>query len=527
MDPFSYQWIFIIGIIFAFLDAFGIGANDVANSFATSVGSRSLTLAGAITIAIFTEFSGAILLGAETAETVKNGIIDIKAFAAKPEVLMMGFACALIGSSTFVNFASVVGWPVSTTHSIVGALAGVGLAVNGFSAVQWKPLGDILISWVAAPGISAVLGSLVFLITKFFILDQKDSLKRGILAIPFYFVFTLGITTFYVLSKAPKLGWDLSKNPKKAGVNLGTTAGLSVLYGLICFLFLVPYFKRLLIEEEDLKWYHAFMPWAPRQPKKENLHRFLDEFAGKNSSDLERDLTESASEAFEPKVMNEEKPSTMMEEAKKLGKKTVAALTFGLRADVAGLQSEGKHIHEVHENAIRYESKTEYLFSFLQICTAAFASFAHGSNDVANAAGPLAGIVAIYETGNLPSSKVGVPIWVLALMGLAIDLGLVILGYRIMRVLGNNITYHTPSRGFSMELGAALTVVTASFFGIPVSTTHCITGATVGVGLCNGTLNAVNWRIISWILFGWMLTVPTAALISGGLFKLLLSAPKF
>ena len=522
MDPFSYQWIFIVGIIFAFFDAFGIGANDVANSFATSVGSRSLTLAGAVSIAIFTEFGGAILLGASTTETVKNGIIDIKSFSAKPEVLMMGFMCALIGSSIFVNAASVVGWPVSTTHSIVGALAGVGLATNGTSSIQWKPVSDILISWVAAPGIAAVLASGIFLITRMLVLKHDNSLQRGIFAIPFYFVITLGITTFYVLSKAPKLGWDLSKDKSKTAVNLGTTFGLAAMYGILC---LVPYFKRVLIEEEDLKWYHAFMPWTPKQPKNNNLHKFLDEFSGKTDIvELEKDLTET-SDAFEPKEMVAK--DSLMDEAKKMGTKALKALTYGIRTDVATLQGEGKHIHDVHENAIRYENKTEYLFSFLQVCTAAFASFAHGSNDVANAAGPLAGIVAIYETGELPSSKVGVPVWVLAVMGLAIDLGLVILGYRIMRVLGNNVTYHTPSRGFSMELGAALTVVTASFLAIPVSTTHCITGATIGVGLCNGTMKAVNWRIISWILFGWVLTVPTAGLISGGLFKMLLSAPHF
>jgi phosphate/sulfate permease len=525
MEPFSYQWILILGIIFAIADAFGIGANDVANSFATSVGSRSLTLKAAICIAIFTEFGGAVLLGAETTETVKNKIVDPKLFAQVPEVLMLGFMCALVGSSIFVNLASVIGWPVSTTHSIVGAVGGIGFAAFGPSAVQWTPLSQIFISWVAAPGLSGVIAAIIFLITKYSILNSKDSLRRGIVAIPIYFMIALGITTFYVLSKAPKLGWDLAKNPEKAGVNLGTTAGCTVFYGIVCYVFLVPYFKRYLVEEEDLKWYHVFMPWTPTQPKNTNLAKHLAMQAGeieKNDSVMTIQERKDMEIAAAPAVPEDDSIKSKLIAAKD---KAVFVLTRGIKADVASIQ--GAHQQSVHDAAIRYENKTEYLFSFLQVCTAAFASFAHGSNDVANAAGPLSAIVTIYNTGKIPDAKVGVAIWILAVMGVSIDLGLIILGYRIMAVLGNNITYHSPSRGFSMEFGAALAVVTASFLGIPVSTTHCITGATVGVGLCNGNLKAINWRMVAWIIFGWILTLPFVGILSGALFKLLLSTPKF
>jgi sodium-dependent phosphate transporter len=208
-----------------------------------------------------------------------------------------------------------------------------------------------------------------------------------------------------------------------------------------------------------------------------------------------------------------------------LGQKIWSAMTKGVTIDVASAQSN--HVQKIHEKAIKFDDKTEYLYSYLQVCTAAFASFAHGSNDVANAAGPLSGIIQIYQNGTLPKDKVPVPFWLLAFMGISIDLGLILYGYNVMRNLGNNITYHSPTRGFSMELGAAVTVITASFFGLPVSTTHCITGSTIAVGLCNGEFGAINWSIVSWALFSWILTLPIAGLISGGIFKLLISAPHF
>ena len=193
--------------------------------------------------------------------------------------------------------------------------------------------------------------------------------------------------------------------------------------------------------------------------------------------------------------------------------------------DVASHQGD-QQIKALHDDAVKYCSQTEYLYSFLQIATSAFASFAHGSNDVSNAVGPISAIYSIWSTGEVPGSKTSVPIWILAYGGVAIDLGLFFLGFCVMRNLGNNLTYHSPSRGFSMELGAALTVITASFLGVPVSTTHCITGATVGVGLCSGKLKSINWKMIGWTMFSWLLTLPIVGLIAGGLNYIFLNSPK-
>ena len=180
-----------------------------------------------------------------------------------------------------------------------------------------------------------------------------------------------------------------------------------------------------------------------------------------------------------------------------------------------------------HELATRYDARTERLFSACQVFTASFASLAHGSNDVANAVAPLSVIASVWAHGGTHvASAARTPAWCLAYGGAFIDLGLLLMGYRVMRSLGNNITYHSPSRGFCMELGALTTVLWASATGAAVSTTHCITGATVGVGLCTGTMRGVNWRMVAWTTLGWLITLPAAGLVSGIVFALIARSPK-
>jgi sodium-dependent phosphate transporter len=405
MQSGDYLWIVILGGIFAFLDAYGIGANDVANSFATSVGSRSLTLWQACSIAIFTEFGGAVLLGAETAETIRSGIINLSLFKGTPEILMLAYMCALVGSSFWVITASKYGAPVSTTHSIVGAMMGVGIARFGWAGIEWAPFSKILISWITSPGIAGVVGALIFLSTKYTVLNHENSLQRGLTAIPFYFMFTLSLLTFYVVLKAPK-GIDLTKaanqTPKNFAMAFGISLGLGVVVvGIFCYGFLVPYFRRLLVEEEDLKWYHVFYtPFVPKQSKNMNLHNMIAHGA---QDTTEKTDAATVAEAPEQELKNFG-DSSMLVMARNSGKKAYSYLTRGLFMDVASVQSE-KH-KEMHEAAVHYDDKTEYLYSFLQVCTAAFASFAHGSNDVANAAGPFSGIINIYNSGAVPGSKV-------------------------------------------------------------------------------------------------------------------------
>ncbi|KAI9141085.1 phosphate transporter [Paraphysoderma sedebokerense] len=512
MQPHDYLWLTVIGFIVAFADAFGIGANDVANSFATSVGSRSLTLKQACLIAVFTEFLGAFLLGAGTSEAVR-GIVNATVFAKQPELLMLAMVCALIGSAVWTIFASSKGWPVSTTHSIVGAIAGTVLVAFGGDALKWgysdKGVAFIVTSWIISPVVSGLVAASIFLSTKYLILLSGNSYERAKKAIPVYFFITFAINIFYIVFKSGKTSKSID-----LGVVFGSSFGASALVGLWAYFFYRPWIARQIENGEDLRvWHLLYVPWVGPRPQRTNTAS-----SSTISNDEEIDL--------EKKVVDEEAPVVVEEPKKKsLFGKFKAAATKGVNVDVVNFDAED--LKEVHDAAPRYDSRTEQLYSFLQVFTAMCASFAHGSNDVANAVGPLSTIWFIYENGDWPESanKVPVPIWILAYGGLAIDIGLITYGYHVMRSLGNHITYHSPTRGFSMELGTSLTVLTASKIGIPVSTTHCLVGATAAVGLCNGTTKALHWRTLFTAFFSWILTLPAAGGLAGAIYAFAIYSP--
>ncbi|KAG0175003.1 Na+/Pi symporter [Apophysomyces sp. BC1034] len=532
MQVHEYTWIFAVGMVVAFGDAFGIGANDVANAFATSVSSGSLTLAQACIIACFTEFLGAVLLGSHTAETIKGGILSVTRFADQPELLMLAMMCALIGSATWVLFASKKGWPVSTTHSIVGAVIGVGIAAFGGDSINWTWSGvaQIIASWFISPVIAGFVAAAIYLITKHAVLRRVDSVKWGLRAIPVYFFVTATIEAFYIIYKG-------APGTKAAKMSIGTVIGISfgvgAFFALFAWFFFCPWLRRKVVNREDVRWYHLFIiPFLPPRPRIQDPEATS---AAQNAQSV-GPSEETKSEFKDAKKLEDEVSGEIssveapVQDTRsafaRYKEKALSMLLHGIRQDVRNLEST--HLQSVHAAAELYEDDVEYMFSFLQVITACMASFAHGSNDVSNAVGPISAIYGIWQTAAVDiGGKAEVPIWILVYGGAAIDIGLATMGYRVMASLGNNITYFTPSRGFSAELGAALTVLTCSKLGLPVSTTHCITGATTAIGLCNGNLKAVNWKMIAWCFFSWFLTLPAAGIVAGCFFSFAAYAPKF
>ncbi|KAI8373600.1 solute carrier family 20 [Choanephora cucurbitarum] len=521
MEPYDYTWMFGVTMVFAFMDAYGIGANDVANSFATSVASGSLSLAQACFVAIFTEFLGALLLGAHTADTIKGGILSVKRFADVPEVLMLCMTCAIIGSSTWVLFATKNGWPVSTTHSIVGAVLGVGIAAFGGGSINWgwSGVGQIICSWFLSPIFAGIVSAIIYSITKYGILRQRDSIKWAIRIIPAYFFFTTAIEAFYLIYKGAP-GTQASK--MNVGEIIGIAFGIGAFFALFAIVFFCPWLKRRVVGREELRWYHIFViPFLGPRPVVERLPQSKEvvpeETIESSGSSANEETKYVKTEEQEPQPAQNEQPPAPVSKLQHAKEKFLSIVLHGIRKDVRNL--DNNHVKSVHDAAEVYDSDVEYMFSFLQVITACMASFAHGSNDVSNAVGPLSAVYDIWQTAEVDvTGKVAVPLWILAYGGVAIDLGLATYGYNIMRSLGNNIILFTPTRGFSAELGAALTVLTCSKLGLPVSTTHCITGATAAVGLCNGKISAVNWKMLTWCFFSWILTLPAAGLVAGLLF---------
>ncbi|KAG0341737.1 Na+/Pi symporter [Podila humilis] len=508
----DYTFLFALGMIFAFLDSYGIGANDVSNSFGAAVGSGALNLKQAVLIASVCEFLGAFLMGSETADTIKGGLIDVNLFKDQPELLMLAMVCALVGSSTWVLFASSRGLPVSTTHAIVGAITGAGIAGFGFNTVKWSGVGTIVLSWVVSPICAGLVTAFIFIFTRFLILKHQNSLNRGLTAIPFYFAITIAINVFYIIFKGSP-GLSISSLP--IGAILGISFGIALLVFLWCNFFLKVYLRRKLVGEEPLRWYHAFYIRfvGVRVKAPESVEETNDKAGGNN---VDGDSSDGTVNSGLAELDDTPKKRTYWQ-------KFVAKATAGMNHNI---KESSEAVENIHDNSTKYDPTTEQLFCTLQVLTACFSSFAHGSNDVANAIGPLTTIYYIWKHAAVDVTGTPVPAWILAYGGIAIDIGLLTYGYRVMATLGNNITYMSPSRGFSVSLGTSLTVLTCSKLGMPVSTTHCITGSTAAVGLASGGgRKSINWKILAQIGSSWLMTLPAAGVVSGVIFAIIINSP--
>lgn len=395
-----------LAALFGIFMAWGIGANDVANAMATSVGSKALTIRQAIVVAAVFEFAGAVLAGGEVTGTIRTGIIDTESITDAPELLIYGMLASLLAAGTWLLIASSFGWPVSTTHSIVGAIVGFGAVGIGIEAVQWGQVGTIVLSWVVSPLTAGFIAYLIYQSVQVLILRHSDPLARAKRYVPVYmFLAAFTITLVTILKGLKHVGLTLS----------GRDA------------YLLAFGVALLIAVAGA--------WIIRK--------------------------------IEPDRKAEKR----------------------------------QHFVTV-----------ERVFGVLMIVTACGMAFAHGSNDVANAIGPLAAVIAVAQSG-LVSSESAVPLWVLMLGGAGIVVGLATFGRHVIATVGERITQLTPSRGFAAELAAATTIVIASGTGIPISTTHTLVGAVLGVGFARG-IEAIDLRVVGRIFVSWVVTIPAGAFLA-------------
>ncbi|KAH8816133.1 phosphate-repressible phosphate permease-like protein [Xylogone sp. PMI_703] len=556
----EYDYIFAFGLIFAFLDAWNIGANDVANSFATSVSSRSLTMKQAMILASICEFAGAVGVGARVADTIRSKIISPQLFAEDPAVLMLGMTTALVASSLYLTFATKLGMPVSTTHSITGGVLGMAIAAVGSNGVNWGWTGvsQVFAAWAIAPGLAGCFGAIIFLVTKYAVMRRKNPVRAAFIMVPIYIAITTGILTMLIVWKgAASASSTVAKwgAGEYVGVILGTAFGCA----LVAIIFLLPYlYRKLILDDWQIRWWHIPLgPLVLRRgevpPNEEGRvvvrnyyhgHKTREELEAEGHDDIRvpadvetqmQDDKEGTAAKTSETNSSGEAPTSPLQTTSKYSASNLfyiskRAFFHGVDVDVVAEQKKKSiltgNLEEMHARATHYDNKAEHMYSFLQVLTACTSSFVHGANDIANACGPLASIYLIWSTAEL-STKSPVPIWVLCYCAASLCIGLWTYGYNIMRNLGNRLTLHSPSRGFSMELGSAITVTMATRLALPVSTTQCITGATVGVGLTTGDWRAINWRMVAWIYGGWIITLPVTGLISGCLMGIIINAPRF
>ena len=395
-----------LAAVFGIFMAWGIGANDVANAMATSVGSKALTIKQAVILAAIFEFAGAYLAGGQVTSTIRKGIVSSEVFGPNPELLVWGMLAALLAAGTWLLIASLQGWPVSTTHSIVGAVVGFAAVGVGMEAVNWAKVGTIVMSWVVSPLLAGTIAFLVFTSIHKLVLDTKDPLKNAIKYGPIY-LFMVGFVLALVTIK---------KGLKHVGLEFesGNEFLLAVLLGIAVAALGAVLIRRVKVDKQADEDFHF--------------------------------------------------------------------------------------------------SSVEKIFGVLMIFTAAAMAFAHGSNDVANAVGPMAAVISVAQSGAL-AAKSAVPAWALLIGAVGIVIGLATLGYKVIATVGKKITELTPTRGFAAEIAAATTVVLASYTGLPISTTHTLVGAILGVGFARG-IAAIDLRVVGNIFMSWVVTLPAGAALS-------------
>lgn len=558
----QFDYIFAIAMIFAFLDAFNIGANDVANSFSSSVSSRSLKYWQAMVLAAIMEFLGAVLVGNRVSDTVRKKIIKTSTFEDDPTVLMLAMAMALVGSSIWLSIATSIGMPVSTTHSIIGAVIGVGIASKGADHVKWgwDGFSQIVASWFIAPCVAGCFAAIIFLFVKFTVLEIKDTrkgLRNGLYLVPVLVFVTFAVLTMLIVWKgSPKLNLD----DLSPGATVGAIFGVGGVASILYTLFIFPVVKRRIYYEDwRIKWYDVFrgpIYWfkstddIPPIPAGQSLTidyyegRRIEDHLPVNDAEARDDANDetkhsiSSSDVVVTQVSNEPKPEEQKTSTYWWSLLTAGPtkwplllwlmVSHGFTKDVISNQVNssgtlGHGVRDMHSKSKFYDNKIEYLFSLLQAITACTMSFAHGANDIANASGPLSTVYLVWADHGL---KAVPPVWILVYTAGALVLGCWMFGYKIMGVLGNKMILQSPSRGFAIEFGAAITVVMATQLAIPVSTTQCAVGATVFVGLCNQDIRGVNWRMVTWCYLGWFITLPVAGIISGVITGIILNAPR-
>jgi len=396
----------IIAVLVGVYMAWNIGSNDVANSMASAVGAKAITLKQAIIIAGILNFLGAVFVGSHVTETIRKGIVDPSSLT-DPTIVVYGTISALLAASFWVTFATWKELPVSTTHSVVGGLLGFGIVAGGI--INWGKVGEITAAWIISPIFGCILAFTVFNILHYAIINSKNSIRRCRMIAPLFIGLAFFIIALSFLFKTP-----LGKNLSISGLSAVLYSGIVGILAMIGGYFLISRY-------------------------------------------------------------------------------------YGHTSD--GIRS------------------VESTFRWIQVFTSCYVAFSHGSNDVANAIGPVATIYMVSKTNTL-SPSVEVPFFLLAIGGMGIALGIYTWGYKVIDTVGRKITELTNTRGFTIDFSAATTVLLASKMGLPISTTHAVVGSVIGVGLARG-LKAIDLGIIKNIILSWVITLPAAALITIFIFKLL------
>ena len=473
-----------------FCTAFGIGANDVANAFATSVGSGAVSIKMAIMLAAVCEFTGALFMGSHVTEAIRKGIADYKCFTNDPAIMMYGCLCVLAATSIWLILASYLEMPVSTTHSCVGGMIGMTLVTRGQKCVIWsqevdefpyvKGVAAIVCSWLLSPIVSGAFAFVLFLAIRTLVLRQANSYNLARYLFPIMAMVTVVINVFFIVYKGAKF---LELDTMSINECMAYAFGIGGGVGIIAFLVVNP----ILFKKIEAEWERIQLERAEGGGVDTGMFKKPSDFPEKQPRVIQKGIFGIPARMYYAVADH---------------------LSVSLNHDNEQLAAEDEIVAAIHANAEIFDEKTELALRPLQVLTACLDSFSHGANDVANSVGPFAAIVTIYKAGGVTKKM---PMgddsyWILSLGAFGIVIGLALYGYKILHALGGKICKMTPSRGICIELGAAMVIIMGSRLGWPLSTTHCQVGATVGVACLEG-VGGINWYILMKTVVGWVLTL--------------------
>lgn len=459
-NPDDLTWVLVVaGLCMAFM-AWGIGANDVANSFGTAFGAQCLTIKQAVVIAAVCELTGAVLLGGAVSDTIRKGMMDIDLYSGDEGrvLIMAGMTAVLLAAASWLLLATRYGLPVSTTHSAVGGVIAFAITSRGYGSVNWSKVGMIVASWFISPALSCVCGFFLYSMIRFFVLNHDDSFRRAQIATPILIgLMTLIVALFTIYKGAKGIGLHKTDPAVAVGISLAIAAvagGVSI----------------------------PFVRW----------------WSGK----LERGEIKSV---IQPDAANENEMDSAVPDQAESKKPT--------ETKAAELE-EGK----VKESPF---SDTERIFQSFVVVIAGFQSLAHGANDVANSVGPFGAVLA--ARGGELEKKSETPVWVFVAAGFMIVVGLAMYGRKVMATIGSNITPMTPSKAACAQWAATCVVLFATRAGIPISTTHAAVGGVLGVGLVDGPKN-IDWKLMAKVFLSWVMTLPLVGIAAAGAYALFLPA---
>lgn len=475
-------FIFILATLFGVFMAFNIGGNDVANSFGTSVGAGTLTIPQALGVAAIFEVSGAVIAGGEVTDTIRKGIVDLTTMHIEPMQFVYIMMASLVAAALWLLFATKKGWPVSTTHSIIGGIVGASVTLGiilggtstGLSLVQWEQIGSIVISWVLSPLLGGAVSYALFYQIKKYILSYNDSAQS-------------------LLTKLNKEKRIARIEDKKAFERLSDIQKLSYTGSLVRDAqaynedaisetdLETDYYKRLYkIEQEKykIKAFKALQTWVP----------LVAALGGMIIASM-----------------------LLFKGLKNLHLGFTALTNFLIMGMIGALIWMATFIYaKTLKSGQSLDKATFIMFSWMQVFTASGFAFSHGSNDIANAIGPFAAIMDVLRTQTI-GDQAAVPMISMLTFGVALIVGLWFIGKEVIQTVGKNLAEMHPASGFAAELSAASVVMFASFLGLPVSSTHILVGAVLGIGLVN---HNANWQMMKPIAMAWIITLPAAAVIA-------------